>query len=86
MRLTEQQRSVIRATVSEVFGASAEVWLFGSRVDDTKRGGNIDLLIESGQIDVNDIVRAEITFLTKIQMKLAIHVIPGLTRNPDSSI
>ena len=70
MRLNEQQRSAIHSTVAEAFGAGASVWLFGSRVDDSKRGGDIDLLIETDQVDVNAITRAEITFLTKLQMKL----------------
>lgn len=70
MRLTEQQHTVIRSLVTEGFGARAEVWLFGSRVDDNKRGGDIDLLIETDQVDVNALTRAEISFLTKLQMKL----------------
>jgi predicted nucleotidyltransferase len=70
MRLTEQQHTAIRSLVTEVFGARAEVWLFGSRVDDNKRGGDIDLLIETDQVDVNALTRAEICFLTKLQMKL----------------
>ena len=37
MRLTDHQIESIRATVAEVFGADAEVWLFGSRVDDQQR-------------------------------------------------
>ena len=47
MRLTPQQAAIIRDTAREVFGADARVWLFGSRVDDSKRGGDIDLLIET---------------------------------------
>ena len=70
MRLTDRQRSMIRTTVTEIFGATADVWLFGSRVDDNKRGGDIDLLIETDQVDVDAIARSEITFLTKIQMKM----------------
>ena len=70
MRLTDHQRSTIRTAVAETFGAKATVWLFGSRVDDDKRGGDIDLLIETDQSDVTQIVRAEINFLTKLQMKL----------------
>lgn len=70
MRLTERQCAIIRATVAETFGAGTSVWLFGSRVDDNKRGGDIDLLIETDQVDGDAIARTEIAFLTKIQMKL----------------
>jgi predicted nucleotidyltransferase len=45
MRLTQQQLSVIRSPVAETFGESASVWLFGSRVGDNKRGGDVDLLV-----------------------------------------
>ena len=45
MRLTETQHTAIRTAVAEIFGPGAGVWLFGSRTDDAKRGGDIDLLI-----------------------------------------
>ena len=70
MRLNDQQRAAIRATVAETFGTQARVWLFGSRVDDAKRGGDIDLLIETDQVDADALARTEISFLSKIQMKL----------------
>lgn len=47
MRLTEEQRRVIGEEVRSVFGADAVVRLFGSRVDDRARGGDIDLHIEA---------------------------------------
>jgi predicted nucleotidyltransferase len=46
MRLTETQIQAIHATAQELFGDAARVSLFGSRVDDHQRGGDIDLLIE----------------------------------------
>ena len=70
MRLTPRQQSVIRIAVAETFGENATIWLFGSRVDDNKRGGDIDLLIETKELDVTKIVRSELAFLTKLQMKL----------------
>lgn len=70
MRLTDRQRTIIRETVAETFGAGANVWLFGSRVDGNQRGGDIDLLIETDQVDAETIARAEIAFLAKIQMRM----------------
>jgi len=46
MRLTEQQTLFIKEKVGDIFGPEAGVRLFGSRVDDEIRGGDIDLLIE----------------------------------------
>lgn len=46
MRLTEAQRRTIVEETARVFGPQARVRLFGSRVDDSARGGDIDLYIE----------------------------------------
>lgn len=47
MRLTPEQIRIILATVARQIGPDANVVLFGSRVADGARGGDIDLLIES---------------------------------------
>ena len=46
MSLSPQQISTIRSLTSQIAGASARVWLFGSRVRDDARGGDVDLLLE----------------------------------------
>lgn len=46
MRLTPEEAGIIRRQVDRVFGADAQVWLFGSRADDARRGGDIDLYVE----------------------------------------
>lgn len=46
MRLTPEEQRLIRAAVAAQ-DPEAQVWLFGSRADDAKRGGDIDLLVFS---------------------------------------
>lgn len=46
MRLSKDQARTIRRIVIEHAGKDAQVRLFGSRLDDTARGGDVDLLVE----------------------------------------
>ena len=61
VRLTADEVQAIKAAAAEAFGASAVVRLFGSRVDDTKRGGDIDLLIEAYGVEV------EVAFVARVR-------------------
>ncbi len=49
------------------FGKEARVWLFGSRADDTQRGGDIDLYIETRMTDSRRLFQAEINFLADVK-------------------
>lgn len=46
MRLSSTQISAIRTSVTQLAGNAARVWLFGSRVRDDAKGGDVDLLVE----------------------------------------
>jgi predicted nucleotidyltransferase len=46
MRLSPEQTQVILRGVRQHFGSNARVMLFGSRLDDAARGGDVDLLVE----------------------------------------
>ncbi len=44
MRLSEKEIKIIKENTKKIFGDS-KIILFGSRVDDNKKGGDIDLYI-----------------------------------------
>ncbi len=46
MRITEYQRTSIVNNAKTIFEENSKVYLFGSRVDDSKRGRYIDIFIE----------------------------------------
>ena len=54
MRLTEDEISNIKNSVLSL-DQHADVYLFGSRVDDARRGGDIDLLISSTKLNKQDL-------------------------------
>jgi len=70
MRITDYQLSCIRTESLRFFGRSARVWLFGSRVDDHQKGGDIDLYIEPAIQDAAAIVDAKLHFLSEVHRQL----------------
>ena len=46
MRLTPAQVNQIKTAVRQYAGKGAEVYLFGSQLDDAVKGGDIDLLVK----------------------------------------
>lgn len=47
MRLDPTYIPALVGEARAVFGENTELWLFGSRVDDAARGGDIDLYVET---------------------------------------
>jgi len=70
MRLTSSHVEVIRVSALKNFGQAARVWLFGSRVDEQRRGGDIDLYIEPELQDPAELVDAKLHFLKELHEKL----------------
>lgn len=70
MRLSEQQRKAIVEATRAAFGPDAEVWLFGSRVDDSKRGGDIDLLIRPDPAVTDQLLSRKIRLLGHLERTL----------------
>jgi len=46
MRLTTNQIEFIRQLITQLLGADVQVRVFGSRLDDNAKGGDLDLFLE----------------------------------------
>ncbi|MBF0460020.1 MAG: nucleotidyltransferase domain-containing protein [Magnetococcales bacterium] len=70
MRLTPFQIETFKQIAAEVFGPQAQVWLFGSRTDDKRRGGDIDLYITGFSQTGPEVQQAANRFWVLAQLKL----------------
>ena len=68
MRLSTDQIQAIRQAATAAFGQGTSVWLFGSRVDDAKKGGDIDLLVCPQAHTTEDATVGQQGFMQKIKM------------------
>ncbi len=69
MRLDHTTCDIIKREVVSLIGAGSIVRLFGSRVHDDQRGGDIDLLVESSE-PIENRVKAECKLAARLYMKL----------------
>jgi len=67
MRLTSVQYKAIKKYFYEVFG-EGEIYLFGSRVDDSRRGGDIDLYVRTKNLQ--NLMRKKVDFLTRLKHEI----------------
>jgi predicted nucleotidyltransferase len=82
MRLSSKAITIIREAAKHQFGAQAKVWLFGSRVDDSKRGGDIDLYVEI-DTPITDRVLKACRMNAEIQTTLGEQKIDILVSSPE---
>lgn len=67
MRLKQYEINTIKANFTNTF-QEGEVFLFGSRTNDSKRGGDIDLFLEV--VNRTDLFEKKIKFLAKLKRAL----------------
>jgi uncharacterized protein len=76
MRLTDEERKAIIEVITR-FDNQAEVYLFGSRSDDTKKGGDIDLLVISDKLDKPALFSIEEEIFKRIEEQKIDFVLSG---------
>jgi len=67
MRLSIKEVEAITSTFKDIF-KSGKIYLFGSRTDDTKKGGDIDLYIQTDNRD--DLMDKRLDFLVELKRKI----------------
>ena len=85
VRLSDFEIKAIKETAEEVFGKGTRVFLFGSRADPMKRGGDIDLYIIPAER--KNLLDKQIKFLVELKLKIGdqrIDVV--LQENPERPI
>jgi len=83
MRLKDHEIHAIKSALVQV-DPHARVYLYGSRVDDSKRGGDIDLLVYSNTMDL----QAQSRFRCLIEEKIGaqkIDIVVSSENKPDSA-
>ncbi len=66
VRLSQKDIEIIKSSALEVFGENSKVYIFGSRADLSKKGGDIDIFIESN-VDVD--ISKEFKFLALLEKR-----------------
>ncbi|MDY0013502.1 MAG: nucleotidyltransferase domain-containing protein [Rhodocyclaceae bacterium] len=66
MRLTPRQQHRLRSVIHDVFGPLAQARIFGSRLDDNRRGGDFDVLVETDLTDPAELVRRKLASLARL--------------------
>ena len=66
MRLTRPQIQAVKRAVADHFGADAQVWLFGSRTDDKRRGGDFDFYVETDLDDPDEVIDRKLRVLARL--------------------
>lgn len=67
MRLTDRELSIIRETFHEFFSENDHLWLFGSRVSNLTRCGDIDLYIETMNDDKDKVFTFKLNFIVRLK-------------------
>lgn len=70
MRLTQQQQQLIKSILLQHFGQTSLIKVFGSRINDQAKGGDIDIYIEPEIKDPDAIIEAKIKALVKLHQVL----------------
>lgn len=69
MRLTAFEQENIKLYVRKHFGRNADAYIFGSRADNNRKGGDIDLYITT-DMPTSEIIKKKVSLLVELEKVL----------------
>ncbi len=82
MRLTDIEKTIIKAEAKNIFGPGTRIFLFGSRVDDSLKGGDIDLYIET---EKHALLQDKISLLSHLKLNIGDQKIDVVVNAPNKN-
>ena len=82
MRLTAIEKTLIKSEAKKIFGPGTKIFLFGSRVDDSLKGGDIDLYIET---EKHTLLQDKIFLLSHLKLKMGDQKIDVVINAPNKN-
>jgi len=82
VRLSDYEVDAIKETAKKYFGENCRIFIFGSRADLEKRGGDIDIYIETN-LSTKEIAINKIKFLAELESKIGEQKIDLVVYNPE---
>lgn len=86
VRLEPRDLNAICMTFKECFEKNDHLWLFGSRINPQKRGGDIDLYIEVEHFDSKKVYEQKSQFWSLLQDRLGEQKIDIVLRDPNQDL
>ena len=86
MRITTKEKDIISFNAKQIFGMNTKVLLFGSRVYDSAKGGDIDLLIiPPGNAPRSEFFTKKFQFIVKVLDSIGDQKIDVIIQYPDDN-
>jgi len=86
MRITVTEKKAISSSAKQIFGSKTKVVLFGSRANDSSRGGDIDLLIIPPEDSVrSDFFNKKFQFIVKVLDRIGDQKMDVIIKYPDDT-
>lgn len=74
MRMTLNEKNIIHETIHHLLGEDVRIWVYGSRLNEDSKGGDLDLLLES-PANISVLQRAELKRLLERELQMPVDLL-----------